>query len=121
MYAGYMDEVGSIFRHTEESGFLFFSTIGGTGVATEIGQRVMKQGHDTVLGVIGHKAIQGFKPANSVKRPRRMICGSTSAPPGPPRPKRSSQIGNPVTVNARSAMSGSRLAVGGRSTRTWAC
>lgn len=37
MYAGHMDEVGFIVHHIDESGFLYFSTIGGTDVATEIG------------------------------------------------------------------------------------
>ncbi|TIV70901.1 MAG: M42 family metallopeptidase, partial [Mesorhizobium sp.] len=40
MYAGHMDEIGFIIHYIDENGFLFFSTIGGTDVATEIGQRV---------------------------------------------------------------------------------
>ncbi|MEQ1956046.1 M20/M25/M40 family metallo-hydrolase [Mesorhizobium yinganensis] len=69
MYAGHMDEIGFIVHYIDENGFLFFSAIGGTDVATEIGQRVMVHGRETVSGVIGRKAIQTFKPADSTQVP----------------------------------------------------
>ena len=50
-------------------GFLFFSTIGGTDVATEIGQRVWVHGQQRVPGVIGRKAIQTFQASDSSQTP----------------------------------------------------
>jgi len=69
MYAGHMDEVGFIIHYIDENGFLFFSTIGGTDVATEIGQRVWVHGRTPVPGVVGRKAIQTFKAADSSQTP----------------------------------------------------
>lgn len=64
-----MDEVAFIVHRINETGFLFFSTIGGIDGATEIGQRVMVHGHETVPGMIWRKTIQGFKPANFSETP----------------------------------------------------
>lgn len=69
MYAGHMDEIGFIVHYIDEDGFLFFNTIGGTDVATEIGQRVWVHGHERVPGVIGRKAIQTFKMTDSNQTP----------------------------------------------------
>ncbi|RWB72406.1 MAG: M42 family peptidase [Mesorhizobium sp.] len=69
MYAGHMDEIGFIVHYIDENGFLFFSTIGGTDVATEIGQRVWVHGKESVLGVVGRKAIQTFKASDSAQTP----------------------------------------------------
>lgn len=69
MYAGHMDEIGFIVHYIDADGFLFFSTIGGTDVATEIGQRVYVHGRERVEGVVGRKAIQTFKAADSSQTP----------------------------------------------------
>ncbi|RVD19676.1 MAG: hypothetical protein EOS73_04620 [Mesorhizobium sp.] len=66
MYAGHMDEIGFIVHYIDENGFLFFNTIGGTDVATEIGQRVWIHGAERVAGGIGRKAIQAFKPSDYI-------------------------------------------------------
>jgi putative aminopeptidase FrvX len=69
MYAGHMDEIGFIVHYIDEDGFLFFNTIGGTDVATEIGQRVWVHGRERVLGIVGRKAIQTFKAKDSLQTP----------------------------------------------------
>jgi putative aminopeptidase FrvX len=69
MYAGHMDEIGFIIHYIDEDGFLYFSPIGGTDVATEIGQRVWVHGHERVAGVIGRKAIQTFKSSDMSQTP----------------------------------------------------
>lgn len=69
MYAGHMDEIGFIVHYIDENGFLYFNTIGGTDVATEIGQRVWVHGASKVHGVIGRKAIQTFKASDSQQTP----------------------------------------------------
>lgn len=69
MLAGHMDEIGAIVHYIDDDGFLFFSGIGGVDVATEIGQRVWVHGREKVEGVIGRKAIQDFKAADSTETP----------------------------------------------------
>jgi putative aminopeptidase FrvX len=69
MYAGHMDEIGFIVHYIDADGFLFFSTIGGTDVATEIGQRVWVHGFERVEGVIGRKAIQTFNASDTSQTP----------------------------------------------------
>ncbi|WP_027062603.1 M42 family peptidase [Mesorhizobium loti] len=69
MYVGHMDEIGFIVHYIDEEGFLYFDTIGGTDVATEIGQRVWVHGHERVAGVVGRKAIQTFKLADGSQTP----------------------------------------------------
>ena len=69
MYSGHMDEIGFIIHYIDEDGFLFFSTIGGTDVATEIGQRVWVHGQERVPGVIGRKAIQTFQASDNSQTP----------------------------------------------------
>ena len=69
MYAGHMDEIGFIVHYIDADGFLFFNPIGGTDVATEIGQRVWVHGNERVEGIIGRKAIQTFAAADSTQTP----------------------------------------------------
>ncbi|MDI6028679.1 hypothetical protein QBK99_21115 [Corticibacterium sp. UT-5YL-CI-8] len=69
MYASHMDEIGFIVYFIDEDGFLFFNTIGGTDVATEIGQRVWVHGKERGQGVIGRKAIQTLKSEESKQTP----------------------------------------------------
>jgi endoglucanase len=69
MYAGHMDEIGFIVHYIDENGFLYFNTIGGTDVATEIGQRVWVHGSERVHGVIGRKAIQALGLAERSRVP----------------------------------------------------
>ena len=69
MYAGHMDEIGFIVHYIDEDGFLFISTIGGTDVATEIGQRVVVHGSEPVPGVVGRKAIQTFEASDNPRTP----------------------------------------------------
>jgi putative aminopeptidase FrvX len=70
MYAGHMDEIGFIIHHIDANGFLYFNTIGGTDVATEIGQRVWVHGKERVPGVIGRKAIQMLAPSEMSSMPK---------------------------------------------------
>jgi endoglucanase len=69
MYAGHMDEIGFIVHYIDENGFLYFNPIGGTDVATEIGQRVWVHGRERVEGVVGRKAIQMFEPSDRSQTP----------------------------------------------------
>lgn len=112
MYASHMDEVGFIVHHIDEAGFLFFSTIGGTDVATEIGQRVWVYGAERVLGVIGRKAIQTFQSSDMMQTPTLkdlwIDIGASSREDA----ERRVRIGSPVTIEAEFALLGGRLAVG---------
>jgi putative aminopeptidase FrvX len=69
MFAGHIDEIGFIVHYIDEDGFLFFSTIGGTDAATEIGQRVWVHRREKDLGVIGRKAIQSFSESDRNRTP----------------------------------------------------
>ena len=103
MYAGHMDEIGFIVHYIDADGFLFFNTIGGTDVATEIGQRVWVHGQERVPGVVGRKAIQTFGPADSTHTPTLkelwIDIGATSREEAEAVVK----IGSPVTPNAEFA------------------
>jgi len=58
MLAGHADEIGLMISHIDDSGFLFFRTIGGVDPNVLCGQRVVVHGEGgPVLGVIGRKAI----------------------------------------------------------------
>jgi putative aminopeptidase FrvX len=70
MYAGHMDEIGFIIHHIDADGFLYFNTIGGTDVATEIGQRVWVHGKERIPGAIGRKAIQLLAPGEMSSTPK---------------------------------------------------
>jgi putative aminopeptidase FrvX len=100
MYAGHMDEIGFIVHHIDEDGFLFFNTIGGTDVATEIGQRVLVHGHEQVTGVVGRKAIQTFQLSERSQTPALkdlwIDIGATSREEAEAVVK----IGSPVTLKA---------------------
>jgi len=112
MYAGHMDEIGFIVHYIDENGFLFFSTIGGTDVATEIGQRVRVHGHERVLGVIGRKAIQAFETPDTNQTPSLkdlwIDIGATSREDA----EKVVQVGSPVTIEADFATLRGSYAVG---------
>ncbi|MFI0848932.1 M20/M25/M40 family metallo-hydrolase [Mesorhizobium sp. IMUNJ 23232] len=103
MYAGHMDEIGFIVHYIDDDGFLFFNTIGGTDVATEIGQRVWVHGSERLQGIIGRKAIQTFKQADSSQTPSLkdlwIDIGATSRKEAETVVK----IGSPVTLQAEFA------------------
>lgn len=103
MYAGHMDEIGFIVHYIDEDGFLFFNTIGGTDVATEIGQRVWMHGKERIPGIIGRKAIQTFKAKDSTETPTLkdfwIDIGATSRNEAEELVK----IGSPVTLQAEVA------------------
>ena len=65
LYAGHMDEIGFIVHYIDENGFLFFNTIGGTDVATEIGQRVW------VHGTSASRAWSAGRPSRLSRHPTR--------------------------------------------------
>ncbi len=98
MYAGHMDEIGFIVHYIDQNGFLFFSSIGGTDVATEIGQRVCVHGREPVLGVIGRKAIQTFQMSDSSETPTLkdlwIDIGATSREEA----EEVVQVGSPITI-----------------------
>lgn len=100
MYAGHMDEIGFIVHFIDEQGFLHFNTIGGTDVATEIGQRVWVHGRERIPGVVGRKAIQALNPAERSRTPTLkdlwIDIGATSREEA----ERVVKIGTPVTLQA---------------------
>lgn len=104
MYAGHMDEIGFIVHHIDNNGFLYFNTIGGTDVATEIGQRVWVHGTEKrVSGVIGRKAIQSLEPAEMSSTPKMtqlwIDIGATSRKDA----EAVVAIGSPVTLQPEMA------------------
>jgi putative aminopeptidase FrvX len=112
MFAGHMDEIGFIVHYIDDNGFLFFSTIGGTDVATEIGQRVWIHGHERVYGVIGRKAIQTFQASDTSQTPTLkelwIDIGATSRKEAEAVVK----IGSPVTIQAEFAFLRGRQVIG---------
>ncbi|WP_207102323.1 M42 family metallopeptidase [Paracoccus shandongensis] len=112
MYAGHMDEVGFIVHHIDENGFLFFNTIGGTDVATEIGQRVQVHGHETVPGVVGRKAIQTFKAKDSNETPTLKDLWIDIGASSRAEAEKVVHVGSPVTLDAGFATLSGQLAVG---------
>ena len=112
MFAGHMDEIGFIVHYIDENGFLFFSTIGGTDVATEIGQRVLVHGHDCVPGVIGRKAIQTFQPSDFSQTPTLKDLWIDIGASSREAAEKMVQIGSPVTIDAGFSLLGGSLAVG---------
>ena len=111
MYAGHMDEIGFIVHHIDDNGFLFFSPIGGTDVATEIGQRVTVHGRESIPGVVGRKAIQTFGSADRDQTPLKDLwidIGATSREEA----EKIVKVGSPVTVDAGFTLLRGNLAVG---------
>ncbi len=98
MFSGHMDEIGFIVHYIDNDGFLFFNTIGGTDVATEIGQRVWVHGHEKIPGVIGRKAIQTFGSVDSSQTPTLkdlwIDIGATSRESA----EAVAKVGSPVTL-----------------------
>ena len=98
MFSGHMDEIGFIVHYIDDDGFLFFNTIGGTDVATEIGQRVWVHGHEKIPGVIGRKAIQTFGSVDSSQTPTLkdlwIDIGATSRESA----EAVAKVGSPVTL-----------------------
>lgn len=112
MLAGHMDEIGFIIHYINDNGFLFFSSIGGTDVATEIGQRVLVHGHETVEGVIGRKALQTFKASDMSQTPLLkdlwIDIGATSREEA----EAVVSVGDPVTIQAGFTLLRENQAVG---------
>lgn len=100
MYAGHMDEIGFIVHYIDEDGFLFFNTIGGTDVATEIGQRVWVHGSERVEGVVGRKAIQTFKAADNSHTPTLKDLWIDIGASSRKEAEAVVKIGSPVTLQA---------------------
>jgi endoglucanase len=94
-----MDEIGFIVHHIDEDGFLYFSTIGGIDVATEIGQRVWVHGSRKVVGVIGRKAIQAFKISDSQQTPSLKDLWIDIGAASREEAERVVAIGDPVTLH----------------------
>jgi endoglucanase len=69
MLAGHIDEIGFMVHYIDDSGLLFFSTIGGHDSAIPAGQRVWVHGRERVPGVVGRKAIHLMDPAELKKKP----------------------------------------------------
>ena len=58
MFDGHCDQLGMVVSHIDESGYLFFQTVGGWEPQQLVGQRVNVWAADTTVpGVISRKAI----------------------------------------------------------------
>ena len=58
MFDGHCDQLGMVVSHIDESGYLFFQTVGGWDPQQLVGQRVnVWAANTTVAGVISRKAI----------------------------------------------------------------
>ncbi|ESX98136.1 M20/M25/M40 family metallo-hydrolase [Mesorhizobium sp. LNJC405B00] len=112
MYAGHMDEVGFIVHYIDDDGFLFFSTIGGTDVATEIGQRVWVHGKEPILGVVGRKAIQTFKASDTSQTPSLMELWIDIGASSREEALKVVEVGSAVTIHGEFAALQGNLAVG---------
>lgn len=112
MFAGHMDEIGFIVHHIDADGFLYFSAIGGADVATEIGQRVWVHGREEVLGVVGRKAIQTFKPSDSAQTPSLKDLWIDIGAGSREEAEKLVSIGSPVTVQAGFAHLSGRHVIG---------
>lgn len=69
MLAGHMDEIGFLVHYIDDSGMLYFSTIGGHDSAIIVGQRVWVHGKEKLAGVIGRKAIHLLEEDERKKKP----------------------------------------------------
>lgn len=69
MLAGHMDEIGFIVHYIDESGFLYFSGIGGHDSVIPVGQRVWVHGKKRIPGIIGRKAIHLLEEEERKKKP----------------------------------------------------
>jgi endoglucanase len=69
MLAGHMDEIAFIIHYIDESGLLYFSTIGGHDSVVPVGQRVWVHGRERLTGVVGRKAIHLLDPTELKKKP----------------------------------------------------
>jgi len=112
MLAGHMDEIGFIVHYIDDNGFLFFSSIGGTDVATEIGQRVWVHGRERVEGVIGRKAIQTFGVADSSNTPSLKDLWIDIGAASREDAEAVVEVGSPITIQSGFARLLGNLAVG---------
>lgn len=72
MLAGHLDELGLIITYVNQSGFLYFDTIGGHDRVVISGRRVRIQtAHGIVKGVTGKRAIHLMDEADRKKVPER--------------------------------------------------
>ena len=63
LLAGHIDEIGVQVTHLDESGLLYFATIGGWDPQVLVGQRVrLMSKNGDVVGVVGRKAIHLIDP-----------------------------------------------------------
>jgi len=69
MLAGHVDEIGFLIHYISDEGFLYFKTIGGQDTSIIVGQRVWVHGKESIVGVIGRKAIHLLEEDERKKRP----------------------------------------------------
>ena len=70
MIGAHMDEIGFIVTHIDDSGFVFFHTLGGFDPKTLTAQRVIIHGTEDVIGVMGSKPIHLMSPEDRNKVPK---------------------------------------------------
>ena len=70
MIGAHMDEIDFIVTHIDDSGFVFFHTLGGFDPKTLTAQRVIIHGREDVIGVMGSKPIHLMSPEDRNKVPK---------------------------------------------------
>lgn len=70
MIAAHMDEIGFMVTHIDDSGFVYFHTLGGFDPKTLTAQRVIIHGKKDVTGVMGSKPIHLMNAADRAKVPK---------------------------------------------------
>ena len=69
MIGAHMDEIGFIVTHIDDSGFVYFHTLGGFDPKTLTAQIVIIHGSEDVIGVMGGKPIHLMNTADRAKVP----------------------------------------------------
>ncbi len=67
MIAAHMDEIGFLVSHIDDNGFVRFIPLGGFDPKTLTAQRVIIQGKENIIGVMGSKPIHVMEPEERKK------------------------------------------------------
>ena len=103
MFAGHADQIGLIVTHINENGYIYTNTIGGWDPQQLIGQRMtIHTAKGPIPAVIARKAIHLLD--QDERKSRREAQGAVARhrrEGSARRPRRPSQIGDPVTLELR--------------------
>jgi len=101
MLAGHMDELGFQIVHLDDSGYLYFDTIGGFDQGTISGRKVrIHTRKGTVAGVIGKKPIHVMTPDERRKVPEKHDMWIDIGARDGKEARKLVEIGDPVTYDS---------------------